>query len=213
MSDGSRQRASGCRAVQVDDFQQAAAQFTLRDVTSAMLEKRPYDDHGLSQHDGGNTDQMPAILVPQAELAKTDFTSRRQPALADPKALKLAPVEDRPIKVPGGDRDLCSLFTVEDAQSNLCCCLAHRDRRCNETASTAITDVGLDIDHDRPVGHVGEGRKTLMRHVGYPGAIESDARVYDCRIIRQRRYPFPDLRHRQSEQVDELELACECGNL
>ena len=75
-----------------------------------------------------------------------------------------------------------------------------------------MADVGLYVDHDRPVGHVGKGRKTFMRNVRYPRTVESDARVYDCRIIRQRSHALPDLRHRQTEQVDELELACECGD-
>ena len=106
MGDGSRQRARGRRAVQVHDLQQATAQFLLRDVTAAALEQQAADQQALRQHDREDRAQVPAILVPQAELAKADFTSRRQPVLADSEALKLAPVEDRPGKVPGGDRDI-----------------------------------------------------------------------------------------------------------
>ena len=75
-----------------------------------------------------------------------------------------------------------------------------------------MADVGLYVDHDRPVCHVGKGRQAFIRNVRYPRTVESDARVYDCRIIRQLGDTLPDLRHLQTEQVDELEFAGECGD-
>src|SRR5262245_44702735 len=75
-----------------------------------------------------------------------------------------------------------------------------------------MADVGLYVDHDRPVGRFGKGRETFVRNVGCPRAVARDAGVDDRRIIRQDSYALPDLGHWQAEQVDELEFAGECGD-
>ncbi len=51
MRDGSRQRARGRGAVEVNDFQQPPAQFLLRDPAAAMLEQQPRDQRGLQKND------------------------------------------------------------------------------------------------------------------------------------------------------------------
>ena len=75
-----------------------------------------------------------------------------------------------------------------------------------------MTDVGLRVDHDRPVGHIGKGRETFVGNVRRPRAVESDARVYDGRIIRQRSHALSDLSHWQTDQVDEFKFVSEAGD-
>jgi hypothetical protein len=177
------------------------------------LEQQPADHRRLNQHNRESRYHLPAVLVPQARCTKTDFASRWQPALADSEALELAPVEHGPGEIAAGNRNVRSVFAVEDAQCEPRRRLAERDRRRNEATGTAMADVGLCVDDDRPVGHCGEGRETFVRHVGCPRAVVSDTRVYDRRIVRQRSDPLPDLGHRQTEKLDEFKLRREDGDI
>src|SRR5262249_20061334 len=149
------------------------------------------------------------ILLPQARRTKTDFASRWEPALADAEALQLTPVKHGPGEIAADNGNLRGSLAVEDAQRNPCRRLAYWDRRRNEATGAAIADTGLGIDHDRPVGDSGEGRKTFVR----TRALEHEARVNDRRIVRQHGHALSDLGHRQADKIDELELSGEGGDL
>ena len=56
--------------------------------------------------------------------------------------------------------------------------------------------VGLYVHHDWPACHVGKGGKTFMWKIRRPRTVERDARVYDCRIIRQHGHALSELSHR-----------------
>ena len=116
MRDGSRQRARGRGAVQVNDFQQPPAQFLLRDPAAAMLEQQPCDQRGLQKNDRNGPDDLLAVVIPQRGLAKAYLASDRQPVFADPEALQLSPVENGSGEITGGNRNLRNIFAVKDTQ-------------------------------------------------------------------------------------------------
>ena len=127
------------------------------------------------------------------------------------ETLQLPPVEYRFGEIAAGHRNVRGVFAVEEAQGEPRRRLADRDRRRNKATGTAMADIGFGVDHDRPVGHFGEGRQTFVRNVGRTGAVEGDTRVDDRRIIRQRGDALPYLGHRQTEKVDQFKLGGKGG--
>ena len=213
MRDRSGEGARGGGPVQMNDLDQPPARLQLRRPAPVALEQQQGDQRRLQQHDGERRQHLPAVLLPYARRAKADLAAGRQPALADSEALELAPVEYGFGEIADGNRDIRDFFAVEDAQGKPRRSFADRDRRRDEATGTAMTYVGLHVDHDRPIGRVGECGKAFMRNICVPRAVERDARIYDCRIIRQLGHALPDLDHRQTDQVDEFKFVGECGDL
>ena len=78
MCDGSRKRARGRGAVQVNDFQQPLAQFLLRDPAAAMLEQQPGDQRGLQKNDRNGPDDLLAVVISTTWVGES--VPRFQPA-------------------------------------------------------------------------------------------------------------------------------------
>src|SRR5262245_49809497 len=105
------------------------------------------------------------------------------------------------------------LFPIEDPQGEPRRRLGSEDRTRNKATGTAVTEICLHVDHDRPIGGVGKCCEAFIRDVGCAGTVKSDAGVDDCRINGQCCNALPDLRHWQADEIDELELVAKRRNL
>src|SRR5882757_525940 len=114
MRDGSRQLADGRLAVEVCKLCQALTRFDFGQTTVMPFTQQSADQRSLDQDYDRNQRQLPGILFPDAGLAKQDFASRRQVALADAPALDLSPIVFRRRKPDWLHLDIGRLLAAED---------------------------------------------------------------------------------------------------
>ena len=148
-------------------------------------------------------------MLPHGQWAKTDLAPRRQALLADVPAPELAPVKNWPGITPLNHGNLRSAFAIENAQCELGHVFGDRNGGDDEATGAAIPDGGGYVDHDRPVGHFGDGPERLVWNVSHPRAIDIDGCVDDRRTIRQHGHALSDLGHRQAREVDQFEFGSE----
>ena len=208
--DRGRQGARGGVTVQMNDFHKTTARFQFCDLTAVTSPAARRSSRTAPA-------QWREPSSPASGIAPTGSVGEngsRFPAAAGsriPKRWSCRQSNTGLVKSPG-QQEFRGIFAVEDTQREPCRRLADRDRSGNKAAGTAMTYIGLYVDHDRPVGHFGKSRKAFMRNICRPRAVERDARVNDRRIVRQYSHSLPDFSHRQTDQANEFKFASKSGD-
>src|SRR5262249_19772628 len=148
----------------------------------APLDQQPDSERRLQGEDQQHRQHELAMLLPQTRLTEPDVAPGRQGAFADSETLQLPPVEHRLDEIALRDGNVRGPSATEDAKDDPRGLLTDQDRVGNKAAGAAMTDRGFDIDHDRPVGRLGDRGETLVRKVRDAGAVDIDGRMYDRRV-------------------------------
>ena len=210
-------RDRGCQlsrrgdAVHVAQFAQQRLVAGFHAAPAAVLVEQPEDQGGLQQHREHDDNHAPPVLLPHRRFAKPQFAARRQAAFAHAPLLQLPPVEHRTDYVRHADRNGCSAFAAENPGGEPAGLLADQRRVEHKSSGGAPAHMGLDVDHDRPVGGPGDFHESVSGREHPPVAVDIEGGVDDCRILGQARQARRELSHRQAGQVQDLHLRPDGG--
>ena len=144
---------------------------------TAMLVNQPINQGGLPKERGKDRQNLHTIFFPCGWLAKVDFASRRQVALADTPALHFPPIELRRCKLDGRGLDVARFLAAENASGNsrsLSASLEHREKR---PSNKLTTEKRIVI---RKNGRVRHSMKPWQARIAF---------VHDSRRIDNHQFP------------------------
>src|SRR4030095_1593581 len=191
-------------------FQKTTPRIRLGQMASPALYQQTRNHQSLGEQNGRDRDYLPAVLVPESWGAKAYLAVLWQPALIDTKPLELAPVEHRPSETAPSVWDLRRLLATENTQHEVSRIRTDQARADNKTSGTAVSNRGLCIDDNGSGRRFGDSLERFVRMVDDPGAVGIDRRIDDCSVLGQHSHAIQQVRHRQSQQVDDLE-SCRSG--
>src|SRR5829696_7465989 len=87
------EHAGGCGSVQMRDLQEATPQLSLHVLATGPFKNEPRDQSSLDENDREQSDDVPAVLLPERGLAKAHVCFRRKGTLAEVPSFQRAPVD------------------------------------------------------------------------------------------------------------------------
>src|ERR1700743_1432112 len=120
MRDRCRQFSGRCLAAHMSELRCPVPGFDLSNLALSSLVQQQANKDALDQDYTANRDALPAISLPECELAKPDLAARRWVRLTDLPSLHLRPIENRLYSACRRSRSARRLLTVEYPQRLPC---------------------------------------------------------------------------------------------
>src|SRR5262245_4172569 len=171
------------------------------------LDQQSNDQGGLQNEERYGADDLPSIQIPQAGLSVAHVGPGRQARLAEAPTPHLSPVDHVLVgaRLRPGNRIRSLACHNSQAETRR---IPSRQLEAHHAASdNSTSNVGAHVAVDRSVGLGRYQLERLGRNERLAGAVLEDVHILNDALAWKMGYPLPELVHRQSGQVHELQSA------